>query len=80
MLDISPRVSPEVQRKEARQLAETFLARWHGTEQATRIWLWSEWRAGSVADPPSVAPEPPRVVERCRQRLERVLDALAADQ
>jgi hypothetical protein len=71
MRDIAPGLPLEVQRAEARRLTEEFLGRWHGTEQAARAWFWPQWRDRGGEGVP-------RVVERCRQRLDTVLQALQA--
>jgi hypothetical protein len=70
-LDVSRRIPLDRQRAEVRRLAEEFLRVHHGTEQATRIWFWPEWDAE--------APDHPLIVQRSRERLNRVLDALARE-
>jgi hypothetical protein len=73
MLDVSALAPESVQRKEARRLAEAFLGRWHGTEQATEVWFWPEWKAG--ADERANR----RVVQATRERLDKVLGAVTSE-
>jgi hypothetical protein len=75
MTDLSALAPESVQRRAARRQTELFLERWHGTEQATEIWFWPEWKShGGTADAPAR-----RAVEAARSRLDKVLGALLSE-